>query len=173
MNYIGEHLLPGRLGHFFVLLSLVSSLVAAISFFKAAQSKIGADAASWKRLGRIAFPDRRRFRLLHFCNHLLYHPGSSISNIILPGNIPARRWISNIYSVVSGKRRRAVFCCGRCGIAVLGIILIFRAKQWEAPVMTVISCAQLCLATMIIGVIFLWDQELEIVHSCWFGRWKA
>src|SRR5262245_48915958 len=55
MNYIGEHLLPGQLGHFFVLLSLVSSLIAAISFFKATQSKIAADALAWRKLGRIAF----------------------------------------------------------------------------------------------------------------------
>jgi cytochrome c-type biogenesis protein CcmF len=38
--------------------------------------------------------------------------------------------------------------------AVLGMILIKTAKKWEAPVMTVISFAQACLATMIVGLYF-------------------
>ena len=38
--------------------------------------------------------------------------------------------------------------------SVLGIILIFKAGKWEAPVMTVISFAQFCLATMIMGFYF-------------------
>ena len=29
---------------------------------------------------------------------------------------------------------------------------MIRAKKWEAPVMTVVSFAQFCLATMVIGV---------------------
>ncbi len=37
---------------------------------------------------------------------------------------------------------------------VLGMILMRTAKKWEAPVMTVISFGQLCLATMIIGIYF-------------------
>jgi cytochrome c-type biogenesis protein CcmF len=35
MNYIGEHLLPGQIGHFFAVLSLMASLVATIAFGKA------------------------------------------------------------------------------------------------------------------------------------------
>lgn len=55
MDYTGEHLLPGLLGHFFITLSLVASLVATFAYFKAVQSKIETDAASWKRLARGAF----------------------------------------------------------------------------------------------------------------------
>lgn len=35
MEFIGEHLLPGQTGHFFVILSLVASLVATAAFYKA------------------------------------------------------------------------------------------------------------------------------------------
>src|SRR5438270_14068920 len=35
---------------------------------------------------------------------------------------------------------------------VLGVIFILKEKEWEGPVMTVISFAQFCLATMILGV---------------------
>ena len=37
---------------------------------------------------------------------------------------------------------------------VLGLILIRKARRWEAPVMTVVSFAQVCLATMIAGIYF-------------------
>ncbi|MEK7199331.1 MAG: cytochrome c biogenesis protein CcsA, partial [Bacteroidota bacterium] len=37
---------------------------------------------------------------------------------------------------------------------VLGWILIWKAKDWEAGVMSVISFAQFCLATMLLGIYF-------------------
>jgi len=55
MDYIGEHLLPGQLGHFFIVLSLVASLIATFSYFRSSQSKNEADASYWKRLARYAF----------------------------------------------------------------------------------------------------------------------
>ena len=55
MKYIGEHLLPGQLGHLLVVLSLVASLVATIAYFKASNATLPQDHDSWKKLGRIAF----------------------------------------------------------------------------------------------------------------------
>ena len=55
MHYLGEHLLPGQLGHFFIVLSLVASLVASFAYFKTVKSPIEEDAASWKKLARTAF----------------------------------------------------------------------------------------------------------------------
>src|SRR5688572_10506115 len=55
MKYIGEHLLPGQLGHFLVVLSLVASLVATIAYFKASNATLPQDHNSWKKLARIAF----------------------------------------------------------------------------------------------------------------------
>lgn len=55
MEYFGEHLLPGQLGHFFIVLSLVASLVATFAYFKTFNSKIPADSQYWKKLARYAF----------------------------------------------------------------------------------------------------------------------
>src|SRR5207248_10318317 len=55
MDYIGEHRLPGQLGHFFIILSLVASLVASFSYFRSARSKMIDDAEQWKRLARVSF----------------------------------------------------------------------------------------------------------------------
>ena len=54
-SYNGEHLFPGQAGYFFIVLSLVASLIATVAYFKSANSKVPTDADSWKRLGRIAF----------------------------------------------------------------------------------------------------------------------
>ena len=55
MNYIGEHLLPGQLGHFLLVLSLVTSLVATFAYFRATQANSAEEQSSWKKLARIAF----------------------------------------------------------------------------------------------------------------------
>jgi len=55
MEYIGEHLLPGRIGHFFAVLSFASSFVAMIAYFKATNAKDPGEVASWRKMGRIAF----------------------------------------------------------------------------------------------------------------------
>ena len=52
MEYVGEHLMPGKLGQFFVVLSFAGSLVAAISYFKSANAKNPDESASWKRMAR-------------------------------------------------------------------------------------------------------------------------
>ena len=55
MEFLGEHLLPGKLGHFFALLSFASSLVAVIAYFKATNAKDPSEADSWRKMGRKAF----------------------------------------------------------------------------------------------------------------------
>ena len=55
MEFVGEHLLPGQLGHFFTILSLVASLTATIAFFKATNTTDLNQKNSWLRLARIAF----------------------------------------------------------------------------------------------------------------------
>ena len=55
MTFDGEHLLPGQIGHFFVILAFVASLIATISYFKASFVKDIVEKQSWIRFARIAF----------------------------------------------------------------------------------------------------------------------
>ena len=153
MEYVGEHLLPGQLGHFFILLSFVSSLVATIAYFKAANSGIPTEANSWKRMGRIAFfvdavsvfsvfatlvyiVATHKFEYYYAWDH-----SSKSLNV--------KYLLSCIWEGQEGS-----FLLWTIWHVVLGSILIRTARQWEAPVMTVISCVQVCLATMIMGMYF-------------------
>ena len=55
MDYVGEHLMPGKLGQFFVVLSFAGSMVATLAYFKTTQAKSLAEKASWKKMARFAF----------------------------------------------------------------------------------------------------------------------
>jgi cytochrome c-type biogenesis protein CcmF len=158
MNYFGEHLLPGQLGHFFIVLSLIASLVATFSFFKATRSTIETDAHYWKKLARYAFIIETVsvfsiFGILFYIiqNHLFEYKYA---------------WQHSSLSL-EFKYMFACFWEGQEGSfllwsvwhCVLGLILIKTAKQWEAPVMTVVSFAQVCIATMIAGI-YVFGQKM-------------
>src|ERR1035437_9367494 len=55
MKFEGEHLLPGQIGHFFVLLAFVASLVSTIAYFKASKTEDPLQKNSWLRYARGAF----------------------------------------------------------------------------------------------------------------------
>jgi len=55
MRFHDEHLLPGQIGHFFLLLSLVCSLGATVAYFLSVRSKDLNDSLGWKKLARIFF----------------------------------------------------------------------------------------------------------------------
>ena len=158
MDYIGEHLLPGQLGQFFIVLSLVASLVATFSYFKAAQSTIEEDAGYWKKLARYAFITEvfsviAIFSILFYIiyNHLFeYHYAWKHSSLSLEFKyLLACFW----------EGQEGSFMLWSVWHCVLGLILMKTSKKWEAPVMTVISFAQFCLATMIAGLyIFGWKM---------------
>jgi len=56
MEYLGEHLLPGKIGQFFAVVSFVASLVATIAFYTASKKQsITSEYKSWLQLARWAF----------------------------------------------------------------------------------------------------------------------
>ncbi|PWT73959.1 MAG: cytochrome c assembly protein [Bacteroidetes bacterium] len=153
MDYIGEHLLPGQLGHFFVVLSLVASLVAFVSNFKSSQAIDPNLQWQWKKLARIAFgiDVLAVFSVFATVYYIVYHHRFEYnfawehSNLALsPKFLLACIW----------EAQEGSFLLWTMWHCVLGIILIFRAGKWEAPVMTIMSFVQICLATMILGIYF-------------------
>jgi cytochrome c-type biogenesis protein CcmF len=158
MDYIGEHLLPGQLGHFFIVLSLVASLIATFSYFKSAQSKNDADASYWKKLARYAF-------LIEIVS--IFAIFSILFYIISNHHFEYKYAWQHSSRSLEVKYLLACFWEGQEGSfllwsiwhCVLGAILIRTSKKWEAPVMTVVSFAQVCLATMLAGIyVFGWKM---------------
>jgi cytochrome c-type biogenesis protein CcmF len=153
MQYIGEHLLPGQFGHFFIILSLVVSLVATIAFFIANKTVDLTNKNSWLRIARIAFLLETVSVIAIFC--ILYF---IISNHYFEykyvwqhsdKSLQLEYLLSCFWEGQEGS-----FLLWSFWHCVLGWILIWKSKEWEAGVMTVVSFAQFCLATMVLGVYF-------------------
>jgi cytochrome c-type biogenesis protein CcmF len=150
VDYIGERLLPGQLGNFFLVLSLVASAVATFSYFRSVSARLDADNFYWKKLARIAFITEvvsvfAVFGILFYIiyNHLFeYHYAWKHSSLSLEFKyLLACFW----------EGQEGSFLLWSMWHCILGLILIKTAGKWESPVMTVISFAQFCLATMIAG----------------------
>lgn len=158
MNYTGEHLLPGQLGHFLLVLSLVASLVATFAYFKTTIAKQGIDAGYWKKLGRYAFVVEAIsvasvIAILYYINsnHLFEYKYAwqHSSRSLEPKYLLASIW----------EGQEGSFLLWSIAHCVLGLVLIRTGKQWEAPVMTVVSFAQFLLATMVIGI-YMFGEKL-------------
>ena len=153
MQYIGEHLLPGQLGHLLVVLSFVAALLASISFFLATQRRDTAQEKSWRNLGRYAY-------LLHglatigiigtlfwILTNKMYEYQYAWANI--SDDLPTRYVFSAFW-----KEQQGSFLLWSFWNIVLGIVLMFRAGKWETPVLTVIAVAETFIASMLLGLYF-------------------
>jgi len=150
IQYAGENLLPGKLGQFFVILSIGTSLLALISYYFATVNKDKLD-LSWTNLGRLAFRlnlfavigiGASLFYIIY--NHMFeYHYAWAHSSKILP-----------VYYIIScfWEGQEGSFWLWTFWQGVLGCILIARAKSWENSVLTIVALSQVFLAFMLLGV---------------------
>ena len=153
MEYIGEHLLPGKIGHFFALLSFAASFVALIAYFKTANAKSSEEENSWRRMARFAFgiDVLAVFSVLFVIIYI-------ISNHLFEYNMAwehSSKALTKEYLLACiWESQEGAFLLWTIWHCILGLILMRKAGKWEAPVMTVISFAQLFLATLIMGLYF-------------------
>jgi cytochrome c-type biogenesis protein CcmF len=155
MEYIGEHLWPGRIGNFFIVFSFVCAFLATLSYFFATRNPLE---TSWKKLARSSF-------FLHsfsiagivgtlfymLVNHLFeYQYVWQHSNTAMP-----MKYILSCF----WEGQEGSFLLWMVWHVVLSFILMRKAGTWEAPVMTVVSLVQLCLSSMLLGI-YLGDEKL-------------
>lgn len=155
INYIGELLWPGKLGNLFIILSFVCAIVSSLAYFLKAQHPLK---NSWQKIARNAF-------YLHgfsvvgiiatlfylILNHRFeYHYIWQHSN----SELPIRYMLSCFWEGQEGS-----FLLWTFWHVVLGLILIKRSGEWEAPVMTVFSLVQVFLASMLLGI-WVFDYKI-------------
>lgn len=159
IQFVGEHLLPGKLGQFFIILSFGSALLATISYYfatvNASKSTLGGDfaleARSWQRIARSAFLinllavvgiGSSLFYIIY--NHLFeYHYAWAHSSKTLP-----------VYYIISSfwEGQEGSFWLWTFWQGVLGSVILAKGKSWENPVMTTVMLTQAFLASMLLGV---------------------
>ncbi|MCG9899989.1 MAG: cytochrome c biogenesis protein CcsA [Hydrotalea sp.] len=152
MNYIGEHLLPGQIGHFFVILSFVASLIATGAFYKA-QYAIGLEKTNWLKIARLSFLLEtvavlgKFITLYYIISHHLFEYKYAWTHSDL--QLQTEYLLSCFWEGQEGS-----FMLWSFWHCVLGWILIWKAGEWEPGTMTVISFAQFALASMLLGLYF-------------------
>lgn len=152
MQYIGEHLLPGNIGHFFAILSFVASLLATFAYYQA-NTTTELHKKNWLILARLSFLAETASVIIIFItlfyiiyNHLFeYKYAWQHSDKGLQ--------IQYLFSCF-WEGQEGSFMLWSFWHCVLGWIIIWKNKTWEAGTMTVISFAQFCLASMLLGFYF-------------------
>lgn len=141
------HYFEGQLGHVFVIIAFVTSILASIAFFLGRNQE-----STWSTFGSRVFYAHSiavlgiigtLFYLI--TNHYFeYHYVFSHSSKILP-----------VYYQIScfWEGQEGSFLLWMFWNALLGIILINTNKFWKAPIMFFMSLTQVFLASMILGVV--------------------
>ena len=159
MNYNGEHLLPGQLGHFFSILSIVASLLATIAFLKANYtSEESGEKKSWLKFARFFF-FLETISVIAIFSVLYYIISNHYHEYFYAWNHSSRNLQLKFILSCFWEGSEGSFLLWSFWHCVLGWIIIWRSKHYEAPVMFVISLAQFCLASMVVGLYF-WGQKL-------------
>lgn len=149
IEFIGEHLLPGKLGQFFIVLSFGSSILAGLSYyFDSIKDRTD---GSWKKIARAAYSlnivsvigiGACLYYIIY--NHLFeYHYAWAHSSTTLP-----------VYFIISSfwEGQEGSFWLWMFWQTVLATVIMFRGRSWESPVMSVIMISQAFLASMLLGV---------------------
>ncbi len=147
------HYFIGNLGHLFVIISFVTSLVSAFAYWKSQVAK-AEDKEPWLINARISFYAHTvavlgvvvSLFIIIYQHYFEYHYAYSHSSLHLPGEY----MVSCFWEGQEGSFLLWIFWH-----ALIGLILIKTQKEWEAPVMVVFGLVQAFLASMILGVVLL------------------
>jgi cytochrome c-type biogenesis protein CcmF len=213
MKFEGEHLLPGQIGHFFVLLAFVASVISTIAYGVSSVSEyrsrisgrlitgcllfgstvflrflnlpvfnnpffyiwftvsiaalvIGfflivvkslsngqTNPASWKKLARIAF-FTQVISVLTIFGIIFFICYNHYFEYLYAYKHASKELESKYLLACIWEGQEGSFLLWTIWHSILGIILIFKSKKWETPIMTVISFAQVFLGLMILGLYF-------------------
>jgi cytochrome c-type biogenesis protein CcmF len=151
INYIGEHLLIGNIGHAFIVLSLVAALVSVVSYYFYSKEQLTSD---WKKIANYSFTIHSIsvIGIAATLFFMLFNHFYEYSYVWQHSNneMPLEYIMSCFWEGQEGS-----FLLWSFWNVVLGNILrkTIDAK-WEAPTMAIFALVQVFLASMLLGVYF-------------------
>ncbi len=167
IQYIGEHLMPGRVGHTALSVGFAASLMALVSWFFATRRRHLPEGESWKKLARTAFHIHGLGVLtaigtlfyIMINQYYEYHYVWAHVNDELP-----MQYIASAF----WEGQEGSFLLWMFWHVVLGQVLLWRFRKmdsaqpfWEGPVMATIALVQAFIFTMILGV-YLPGTEVKV-----------
>ncbi len=150
IQYVGEHLWPGYIGHLLALMSFSSGLLAAIAYFFATNRETLPDGASWRRIGRLSFLTHgaATIGLMTTVFYIMisrlyeYNYAQHVSD-----DLPFQYIFSAFWEGQEGS-----FMIWMFWHFVLGCFIMWRGGRWEMPVLSTLALIQVVLASMLLGI---------------------
>lgn len=157
IEYIGEHLWVGQIGHFAILLSFVAALFAAFSFYKAQKP----ENKGWLSMGRWGFIIHAfgLFSIITTMLYAMYHRMYEYTYVQrqVSDDLPIYYLFSSFWQGQEGS-----FILWMFWHVILGFILIRTAHKWEPYVLATLSGVQTFLMTMLLGIYIPFTDNQKI-----------
>ena len=158
IEYLGEHTFIGQLGHFLTILSFIGALLAMAAYFLSEEGSSSAEKHSWLTIGRAAFRIHSIavLGIIGALFWMLVNQYFEYDYVWKHSNseMPLRYILSCFWEGQEGS-----FLLWTFWHVVLGNVLIYKAKSWEGPVLTVFALVQVCLASMLLGI-YVFDHRI-------------
>ncbi|MBK8820165.1 MAG: cytochrome c biogenesis protein CcsA [Saprospiraceae bacterium] len=156
IQYLGENLWLGQIGHFAIILAFVTALLSAFSFFKAILDK--EPSGEWKKIGRWSFYIHGisvfvLIGLIFYAMYFQMYEYKYVFDHVSP-DLPMRYILSAFWEGQEGS-----FMLWMFWHIILGFIFIRSNYQMESPVMFIVVICQAILATMLLGFVIPWGEE--------------
>ena len=152
IQYIGEHLFAGEMGKFFIWLGFVTAIFATIFytlvFYRKDEKKKWKQIARWlyivHALSLVAVTIVLYFLIFkHYFEYAYVWQYSSLE-------LPIKYIVSCFWAGQEGS-----FLVWALWQALIGLVLVRIARNWETPLMIVFSLSQVFVTSMLLGVTFL------------------
>ncbi len=156
IQYVGEHLLPGQLGHFSLIIGLLAAFLTAFFYLQASREN-PQDMSRWRNWARYAWYAHSFFivlasvLLMYLLLNRYYeyrYVWVHVENDLGLGYLIASFW--------AGQEGSLLFWA-LCQVAI-GLLLLRYAGRWENKVMSVVAFSQVFMSSMLLGITFFGQQ---------------
>lgn len=152
IQYIGELLWPGKVGHYLIITAFVTALLSAFSYYKSTLEE-GDAALSWKKLGRRSFYIHGvsvivaiviLFTLMLTHRFEYNYVWAHVSEDLPFGYMFAAFW----------EDQEGSFLLWTFWQIIIGVIFIRVSSRWESSTMWIMALIQVFLVGMVLGLVF-------------------
>ena len=165
IQYVGEHLWPGQIGRAAIFISFCAAILSGFAYFFATQQRADENASSsWRKLGRLSFGIHglTTFLVIGLIFYIMvnnYYEYQYVQAHV-DDDLQFRYIFSAFWEGQEGS-----FLLWMFWHVVLGGLLILSAKQFESPVMAILSSVQVVIGSMLLGVYIGFGPEAFKVGS--------
>ena len=153
------NLVLGQIGSFLVLLAFSAAMVGLIAYFFATKNeKNPLKSEPWTKLGRYAF-FVHTIAVIGFMAMLIFLIQGHFFEYKYVWQHSSKSLPSNYLFAAFWEGQEGSTMLWMFWTAIMGFVFIFRCRDWESPVLTVVCLLQVMLSTMIMGI-YIFDYKM-------------